>query len=46
MATQRYSVALHVIKALPAWVRSGEIAIPEQRRVRMGQKIQTCFGVL
>ena len=29
MAAQRYSVALHVIEALPAWVRSGEIAFPE-----------------
>ena len=46
MAPQRYSVALHVIEALAAWVRSGEIAVPEQRRVRMEQKTQTCFGVL
>ena len=32
MSTQRYSVAPHAIETLLAWVRSGEIAIPEIQR--------------
>lgn len=32
MATQRYSVAPHSIEKLLAWVKSGEIAIPEIQR--------------
>src|SRR3954453_315547 len=32
MSTQRYSVAPHPIDTLLAWVRSGEIAIPEIQR--------------
>lgn len=32
MATQRYSVAPHPIDTLLAWVKSGEIAIPEIQR--------------
>ena len=32
MATQRYSVAPHLIETLLTWVKSGEIAIPEIQR--------------
>ncbi|MCS6939921.1 MAG: DUF262 domain-containing protein [Roseiflexaceae bacterium] len=32
MATQRYSVTPHPIETLLAWVKSGEIAIPEIQR--------------
>ena len=32
MAIQRYSVAPHAIETLPAWVKSGAIAIPEMQR--------------
>ena len=32
MATQRYSVTPHAIETLLAWVKSGEIAIPEIQR--------------
>jgi uncharacterized protein with ParB-like and HNH nuclease domain len=32
MSTQRYSVAPHPLDTLLAWVRSGEIAIPEIQR--------------
>lgn len=32
MATQRYSVAPHAIETLLAWVKTGEIAIPEIQR--------------
>ena len=32
MATQRYSVTPHPIETILAWVKSGEIAIPEIQR--------------
>ena len=32
MPTQRYSVTPHSVDTLLAWVRSGEIAIPEIQR--------------
>jgi len=32
MSTQRYSVTPHSIETLLAWVKSGEIAIPEIQR--------------
>ena len=32
MAIQRYSVAPHAIETLPAWVKSGEMTIPEIQR--------------
>jgi hypothetical protein len=56
MSTRRYSVTPHPIGALPTWVKSGEIAIPEKERpfvweatkVRrlLALRIKTWFGAL